>query len=63
MLDIPNIDASNKILGRYGGAVVKATPSAGMRGDTYVLGYALHIVGSTKLSDRTVSAVDQSVVG
>ena len=45
MLNIPNTDASNKILGRYGGSVVKATPSAGVRGDTYVLGYALHIVG------------------
>ena len=28
MLNIPNTEASNKILGRYGGSVVKATPSA-----------------------------------
>jgi len=57
ILNIPNTEASNKILGRYGGSVVKATPSAGVRGETFVLGYALHIVGSSKLSDRAVTAL------
>ena len=56
----PTPTRSNKILGRYGGSVVKATPSAGVRGDTYVLGYALHIVGSSKLSDRAVGALTKA---
>lgn len=56
-LNVANNDNSNKILGRYGGSVVKATPSAGVRGETFVLGYALHIVGSSKLSDRFVGAL------
>jgi TRAP transporter TAXI family solute receptor len=57
ILNVPNNDNSNKILARYGGSVVKATPSAGVRGETTVLGYALHIVGSNKLSDRFVGAL------
>ena len=40
--------------------MVKATPSAGVRGETYVLGYALHIVGSSKLSDRAVTALTKA---
>jgi TRAP transporter TAXI family solute receptor len=60
LLNIPNTEASNKILGRYGGSVVKATPSAGVRGETFVLGYALHIVGSSKLSDRAVTALTKA---
>jgi len=59
-LNVPNNDISNKILGRYGGSAVKATPSAGVRGDTNVLGYALHIVGSSKLSDRFVGALTKA---
>jgi TRAP transporter TAXI family solute receptor len=59
-LPVPNTDAANRILGRYGGSVVKATPSAGVRGDTNVLGYALHIVGSTKMNERTVFALTKA---
>lgn len=60
MLHVPNTDAANRILSRYGGSVVKATPSAGVRGDTYVLGYALHIVGSTKMNERSVFALTKA---
>lgn len=56
-LGIPNVGAANKVLGRYGGSAVKAIPAAGIRGDINVIGYSLHIVGSTKVNERTVTAV------
>ena len=56
-LPIQNVEAANKILGRYGGAAVKAIPAAGIRGDINVIGYALHIVGSSKVNERTVTTV------
>ena len=59
-LGIQNVEAANKILGRYGGAAVKAIPAAGIRGDINVIGYALHIVGSSKVNERTVSAVTKA---
>jgi TRAP-type uncharacterized transport system substrate-binding protein len=59
-VNIANTEAANKILSRGGGSVVKATPAAGVRGETHVLGYALHIVGSTKLNERTVSTITKA---
>ena len=56
-LSLPNTDAANKILGRHGTSVVKATPTAGIRGDTYVIGYPLHLVSSTKVSEKTVATL------
>jgi TRAP transporter TAXI family solute receptor len=50
-------DASNKILARYGGSIVKQEPVAGIRGDTDVIGYPLHLASSTKVSDRTVATL------
>ncbi|MBM4262819.1 MAG: TAXI family TRAP transporter solute-binding subunit [Deltaproteobacteria bacterium] len=56
-LNIPPNDNSNRILAQYGGSVVKSDPAAGIRGDTTVIGYPLHLVTSTKLSERTVSTL------
>jgi TRAP transporter TAXI family solute receptor len=56
-LSLPPGDASNKILARYGGSIVKQEPAAGVRGDTDVIGYPLHLASSTKVSDRTVSTL------
>jgi TRAP transporter TAXI family solute receptor len=56
-LSLPNTDAANKILSRYGASVVKAEPAAGIKGDTYVIGYPLQLVSSTKVSDKTVATL------
>ncbi len=56
-LSLPPGEASNKILARYGGSIVKQEPVAGIRGDTDVIGYPLHLASSTKVSDRTVGAL------
>jgi uncharacterized protein len=56
-LSLPNTEASNKILSKYGGSIVKQDPTAGIRADTYVIGYPLHLASSTKVSERTVSTL------
>ena len=56
-LSLPAGEASNKILGKYGGTIVRQDPAAGIRGDTDVIGYALHVASSTKISERTVSTL------
>jgi TRAP transporter TAXI family solute receptor len=56
-LSLPAGESSNKILAKYGGAIVRQDPTAGIRGDTDVIGYALHVASSTKISDRTVSTL------
>ena len=56
-LSMPNSDAANKTLGRYGASVVKSTPAAGIKGDTYVIGYPLQLVSSAKVSDKTVATL------
>lgn len=53
-LDLPNTDAANAILGRYGASIVKSTPATGIKGETHVVGYPLHLVSSTKVSETTV---------
>ena len=56
-VSMPNTDAANKILGRYGASVVKAEPATGIKGDTYVIGYPLQLVSSSKLSDKTIATL------
>jgi hypothetical protein len=53
-LSMPNTAAANKIMDRYGAAVVKSDAAAGIRGDTYVIGYPLQLVSSSKVSEKTV---------
>jgi TRAP transporter TAXI family solute receptor len=54
---MPNTDAANKILGRYGASVVKSDPATGIKGDTYVIGYPLQLVSSSKVSDKTIATL------
>ncbi|MET0502152.1 MAG: TAXI family TRAP transporter solute-binding subunit [Candidatus Binatia bacterium] len=56
-VSMPNTDAANKIMGRYGASVVKSTPAAGIKGDTFVIGYPLQLVSSAKVNDRTVGTL------
>jgi TRAP transporter TAXI family solute receptor len=56
-VSMPNTDAANKILGRYGASVVKSDPAAGIKGDTYVIGYPLQLVSSSKVSDKTIGTL------
>ena len=53
-VNLANTEAANKILARYGASIVKSTPATGIKGDTHVIGYPLHLVGSTKVSEKTV---------
>ena len=53
-LSMPNTPAANKILGRYGASVVKSESAAGISGDTYLIGYPLHLASMTNVSDKTV---------
>ena len=53
-LSMPNTAAANKILSRYGASVVKSDPAAGIKGDTYVIGYPLHLASMTNVGDKTV---------
>jgi TRAP transporter TAXI family solute receptor len=56
-LTVPNTDAAAKIMDRYGASVVKSTAATGIKGDTYVIGYPLQLVSSTKVNERTVSTL------
>lgn len=56
-LSLPDNAASNKILAKYGASIVKQEPTAGIRADTRVIGYALHLATSTKVSDKTVATL------
>ena len=56
-LSLPDNDNSNKILARYGGSIVKQDSTTGIRGDTRVIGYPLHLASSTKVSEKTVGTV------
>ena len=53
-LNMPNTPAANKILSRYGASVVKAETATGVRGETNVIGYPLHLASMTNVSDKTV---------
>lgn len=56
-LSLPKTAAADKILARYGASVVKSDPATGIKGDTYVIGYPLQLVSSTKVSEKTVSTL------
>lgn len=56
-LSLAATESSNKIAGRIGASIVKATPTTAVRGDTNVLGYPLQLVTSTKVNDKTVYAL------
>ena len=51
---MPNTEAAKAVLARYGASIVKSDPATGIKGDTYVVGYSLHAVTSTKVSERAV---------
>ena len=53
-LSLSNTENSNKIAGRVGASIVKATPATGVKGDIHVLGYPLQLATSTKVSEKTV---------
>ena len=56
-LNMPNSPAANLILAKYGGSIAKQEPTAGIRGETNVIGYPLHLASSTKVSDKTVATL------
>lgn len=56
-LNLPAGEASNKILAKYGASIVRQDPATGIRGPTDVIGYALHVASSTKISERTVATL------
>jgi TRAP transporter TAXI family solute receptor len=56
-LSLPAGEASNKILAKYGGSIVRQEPITGIRGNTDVIGYPLHLASSTKVNERTVAAL------
>jgi TRAP transporter TAXI family solute receptor len=56
-VSMPNTDAANKILARYGASVVKSEPATGIKGDTHVIGYPLQLVSSSKVSDKTIATL------
>jgi hypothetical protein len=49
--------AANKILNRYGASVVKAETATGVKGETHVIGYPLHLASMTNVSDKMVYAM------
>ena len=53
-INLPDTEAANKVLARYGAAIVKSDPTTGVKGETHVIGYPLHLVSSTKVSEKTV---------
>jgi uncharacterized protein len=53
-LSLPTTDAAKAVIAPYGASIVKQPAVTGVKGDTYVLGYPLHLVGSTKVSEKTV---------
>ena len=56
-VNLPNTEAANKILAPYGASVVKATPTTGVKSETHVIGYPLHLVTSSKLSEKAVYTI------
>jgi TRAP transporter TAXI family solute receptor len=56
-LSLPKTEAANKIVAKYGGAIVNQEPTAGIKGETHVIGYPLHLASSTHVSEKTVSTL------
>ena len=59
-LSLPNTDNAKAILAKYGLSLVKSDPATGIKGDTYTIGYSLHLASSTKVGERTVYALVKS---
>ncbi len=53
-INLPDTPEANKFLAQYGVTIVKSSPSTGIKGETHVLGYPLHLATSTKVSEKTV---------
>ena len=56
-INLPNTEAANKILAPYGATIVKSTPITGVKGETHVIGYPLHLVTSSKVSEKAVYTI------
>jgi TRAP transporter TAXI family solute receptor len=56
-INLPDTEAANKILEPYGASIVKAAPGTGVKGETHVIGYPLHLVTSSKLSEKAVYTI------
>lgn len=56
-ISLPSTEAANKILAPYGASVVKAAPATGVKGETHVIGYPLHIVTSSKVSEKAIYTI------
>jgi TRAP transporter TAXI family solute receptor len=53
-LSLPNTEKTKATLAKSGVSLVKSDPVTGIKGDTYVIGYPLHLVSSTRVSERAV---------
>jgi uncharacterized protein len=53
-INLPDTEAANNYLSKYGAMIVKAPKSTGVKGETHVIGYPLQLVSSTKVSEKTV---------
>lgn len=54
LLSMPTTDGAKAVLAKYGASIVKQPPVTGVKGDTYVIGYPLQLVSSTKVSEKAV---------
>jgi TRAP transporter TAXI family solute receptor len=59
-LSLPNTDKTKAILAKSGVSLVKSEQVTGIKGDTYVIGYPLHLVSSTKVSERAIYTLVKS---
>jgi TRAP transporter TAXI family solute receptor len=59
-LSLPNTDTAKAILAKSGVTLVKSEPATGIKGDTYVIGYPLHLVSSTRVSEQAVYTLVKS---
>jgi TRAP-type uncharacterized transport system substrate-binding protein len=53
-LSLPNTDKTKAILAKSGVSLVRSEQVTGIKGDTYVIGYPLHLVSSTRVSETAV---------
>ena len=62
-ISLPNTEQANKDLARYGAGIVKSDPTAGVKGDTHVIGYPLELVSSTQGQRKNRLYAGESMVG
>lgn len=60
LLSMPTTDSAKAALAKYGASIVKQPQATGVKGDTYVVGYPLQLVSSTKVSERTVYTLSKA---